>query len=337
MDYAPYIYANKFLIEEVKTTSTKCEACSTAIIKQQLRVTFRRTSRGTRYFHLECYTPGLSVRIHPGDLTIKIQSEDKQLELMQWVDDWNQQFEVTPMMHARYTQKGVASHPDSYRRLFLEIFTYLSVAELLQIAGRVCRTWYDATWQDDTWQYRGTNFTPSSLSYRAQYVISWIHDCMYCGKHLKNEEIHTFCPIHNRPVCYPCYSIEENRPQYVQILTEMYSLDPAVLKKLPIRVFNFQGYDCVYYPEASSTIAKARFSLCQEILSQETLELVSLFGEETFQILHKATERDFGICEFPHLLNQFSTYQVSNPLFDFISQLKSIKQFPRLISSIRNH
>lgn len=334
MDLPPYVYSNSLTIEETQTAYTKCEACSSFIAKNQLRATFRRTSKGTRYFHLQCYTPGLSVRIHPTDLTLKIQSEDCQWEVRHWVDEWNKQFEITQEVYGKYQLPRVESEAGPLRRLFLEVFCYLTAAEIVQIAGKVCKSWYAVAWEDEVWQTHLPH--PPASSLRAHFIASYLRTCLRCGTFLQPAQIHMLCPLSHRPTCLTCYSLEENRPQHLLMLQGLYGLDPAVFHKLPnVRVFPFEGFDCVYYNEANEAIRKERKALATAILALKTPELVTLFGAESFRILQEATEEDFGIANMPHLLSRFATYQDRNRLFEFIGALKPIKQFSRFVANVR--
>ena len=331
MDLPNYVYSNSLTIEETQTAYTKCEACSAFIAKNQLRATFRRTSKGTRYFHLQCYTPGLSVRIHPTDLTLKIQSEDCQLEVVQWVDRWNQQFEDR---HEKYQLPRVKSEAGPQRRLLLEVFGYLTAVEIVKSAGEVCKSWYAVAWEDEVWKSHLPH--PPAASLRAHYIVLYHRTCIRCGQFLQSAQVHMLCPLSHRPTCYTCYSLEENRPQHLLSLKGLYGLEPAVFKQLPtVRVFPFEGFDCVYYNEANAVIRKQRKELATAILARETPELVTLFGGESFRVLQGATEADFGIADMPHLLNRFSTYQDRNRLFEFIGALKPIKQFSRFVATVR--
>jgi hypothetical protein len=274
------------------------------------------------------------VRIHPANLVIKVKREECKAELREWVDRWNQRFQITQDIYGKYILPGVRVDCGPQRRLLIEVFSYLTAGEIVKIAGEICKSWYAVAWEDEVWK----TFVPQSTLKRAQFIVSWYHTCKHCGKTLKTTDIHMLCPVNHRPTCYSCYSIEENRPQHLTTLKEIYDLDPSVFQQIPnVRIFPFEGFECVYYNEANEAIRRERKALANAILIQETPELDDLFGAESFRVIKEASEEDFGIADMPHLLNRFATYQERNRLLEFISKMKPFKQFSRLVASLRRH
>lgn len=207
------------LIEPSPSALTYCTTCQTLICKGDLRLTIKPLANYHRkhyksyayYYHLPCYRPKLPAPINQKELLLKGVDVERLEQITTWVNDWNQQFSAEKVPE-KYTKMAILAAPVAHPRLLLEVFGYLSVREIEQIAAFACKAWYTITRHEDLWKSMFIRqFTPRETepdtSYRSLFILIRLKACWHCNSVLLPRQIYMKCPYYDMLLCKKCSNL----------------------------------------------------------------------------------------------------------------------------------
>lgn len=282
---SPDLYTNDLLIEEAPTGKTSCKQCHGIILKGSIRLTFRRFWSKSHYFHLNCFTPILKVRVYSA-IVNQTRDTEKRQEVEQWIDAWNQQFTLSMQWLQVYMHKQVMSAQPPNRRGLLECFKYLDVRTLARVGG-ACKAWYHVSWEDEVWDLHVPGILGVGVqegSGRAAYIFAYFALCLHCKKPLQNIERHMICPLTKRPKCLTCFANRSYRPLTLDWVKREERLSVKTLKELQVPIFDFHNHRCVYLYMLEGKLGLHR--------KQRALHLIENWKPEWAQVLPRA------LCDF---------------------------------------
>ena len=319
----PCTNSNDLLIEQCPSNKTHCKACSAAIDKYDLRVSFHRAYSKGHYFHLHCFHPITQVRIRSCDVEMRIEDQQRTAQVVTWLQDWNSQFHTNADI-ARYARKSVCTQASPFRRTLLEVFKYLEVREIALVATQVAKTWYHAAWEDEVWG--NTGLLHGQVRSRQDYITAFYGSCVHCGKSLSSEQVFMVCPRTKRPKCEQCYSHRENRPQRLKWLKTQFCVSPAFLKLLKLPTFTFDNEECTYISLINDAIARHRAVLGAAIVASKSIVISA--SVRTF--LEQATLEDFGLFELSY---RKTTFMFDQKLYHVLSSGQSLEKAEKILAS----
>lgn len=337
----PETYQNEVCIEDKPMPQVRCKKCTKDIKSTEVRVIFKRYYSRSYFFHLECYTPIITVRIDKRDKGIAVKNKKTREKVDEWIDRWNRQFAVSEEIVRQFESKRVRSRACKLYPVILHACSYLRPKEIVKTITFVSNAWYHVSWEDALWRLLGPAAFPTgksvpSANFRKEYMRCWFESCSNCNRYLKDEERHMLCPITFRPKCKPCYSDPLHRPQRLRWVHKTYSMHTALLRKLGVSIFSFNGFDCIYLSEAMDKVNKYRKRAAHYIVSRETRGLDELFGPEMFSALRKASEQDFlDEKTFGALLGPAGMNMTQKQLFFFIAIGRPMATFDKFIAQVK--
>ena len=275
--------SNLLSILESPTNVTHCKVCHSRIHTGELRVSFCRFNFSSYHYHLYCFQPITHVRIDLNQCQVNVGDKDLLDDLKNWVCEWNRQFAVDWEGIAIYQRKGLEGHPGNFRRPLIEVFRYLDRSSLVLVAGRVSRGWYEVTWDKELWPTI-SSFQPNFNHPRAVYIAALYRQCMHCGEETKDP--HMICPLFRRPKCYKCYQKRKFRPQRLRWVMRDYSIGKGLIRRIGLKVFKFDGKDCLYLYLSYEPIGAFRCELAK--VAAERMDTTSLGTDLAAQL--RATE-----------------------------------------------
>lgn len=309
--------SNLLTILESPTNVTHCKVCHSRIHTGELRVSFCRFNFSSYHYHLYCFQPITHVRIDLSQCEVKVGDRDLLDDLRKWVCEWNRQFAVDWKGIAIYQRKGLAGHPGNLRRPLIEIFRYLDRSSLVLVAGRVSRSWYEVTWDDELWPIISSS--QSNFGHqRALHIAILYGQCIHCGD--ETQEPHMICPLFHRPKCYKCYQKRRFRPQRLCWVMRDCSIGKGLIRRIGLKVFKFDGKDCLYLYLSYEPIGAFRCELAK--IAAEQIDTNSLGSDLAAQL--RATEpKDWYPGKESPLIHHFLQQPASKPLFQLILSAQS--------------
>lgn len=294
---------------------------------------FHRRCASSLFYHLYCFTPVIRVRMQ--DTSIKVIGTEIQEEVKEWINDWNQQFDLSPTSLQTFTEKKVKTEASRHKRILLETFKYLDAVSIVKLVTGICREWYHVSWEDELWQVLMRTCFPRWTGKRAsrrEFLTVWLTSCAHCNKELENENRHMVCPLTFRPKCVGCFRDGKNRPTRLNWAKNEYFLSPSLIKELGISVFSYDSEECIYlYQAADKLIARRREQITKvlEILSQE--KTPKLFPKDLLDSLQ--TIPDDKLLK-PSLSRYYLSRKCQKDLVEFVFRCKKMARFPALLEKL---
>ena len=283
---------NDLLIEEAPTGKTSCKQCHKDIPKASIRVTFRRYYSKSHYFHLNCFTPILKVRIY-FDGVSQMKDPERKQEVEGWIENWNRQFDLCTELLEIYMRKRVMSVPPPNRRVLLESFKYLDVRTLVAV-GSICKAWLHVSWEDEIWDMHVSGILGGGTikgSGRAAYILAYFTLCIHCKKPLQSNERHMICPLTNRPKCLRCFKNHIYRPLTLDWVKQSDGISARSIKELNIPTFDFHNRKCIYLYMLEGKLGHHRKQRVLQLIQKCNPDLARYFTPATCEFLQNLDEK----------------------------------------------
>lgn len=283
---------NDLLIEEAPTGKTRCKQCSQDIPKASIRVTFKRYMSKSHYFHLNCFTPCLKVRIYFEKVS-QIKDPERKQEAEGWIENWNRQFDLCTELLEIYMRKRVMSVQPPNRRVLLESFKYLDVRTLVAV-GSICKAWLHVSWEDEIWNTHVIGVLGNGTiqeSGRAAYILAYFTLCIHCKKPLQSYDRHMICPLTNQPKCLSCFENRIYRPLTLDWVKGEESISARTIKELQIPIFDFHNRKCIYLYMLEGKLGPYRKQRILQLMQKNNPDLANIFTPAVCEFMQSLDEK----------------------------------------------
>ena len=132
------LYCISFVVENSLSDKTSCDACNKVLKLGEILVVYPHIFQKTDYFHLSCFQPKSKQYIITSDLLIYLKKESEEI-FNTWLNNWNSKY--FPLDQTPYCPEIPLSlrleTKITNKRIFLEVFKFLTVKELMGSINRV--------------------------------------------------------------------------------------------------------------------------------------------------------------------------------------------------------
>ena len=287
---------NKFAADQPNSYRSSCKLCIAPIPKGEIRILIK-TYSSKDYFHLSCFTPKLDQYIRKADIKLKLDDESKKT-FMSWLDDWNSRhfsLESPPSYPIALSKEVISSNP-IHKRMLLEIFKYLEVADIVKNICLVNKEFYHVTWEQELWRELFVRDYKEEIvtdNWRLKYANDYGKACIEC-KTMPDVENMYICPMLKRVLCKKCGRKDDYRLLSKGQIYEIYGIKANRLK------VNFvSSYNCkkvIYKKDCVKAVKALRKKKKEKILK----ELISKLGED-----HDIVDM-IGIIDVDHVDSDYS-------------------------------
>lgn len=270
------MYRIKFDVEKTPSSVTVCIICSKGLRKGETRLTVRRYMNQAQYFHLNCCHLKFKQYIVKSDLNISLKGEDL-IFFYDWLNNWNKIFyplDYTPISIKIPSQSlNLVSSPK--KRLFIEIFKFLPVRDILSSILLVNREFYQVSWSKELWQsllIRDFNHKTIVENPKEIYSEKFSLVCRECFKLTIQSNFYR-CPLLKKTFCNNCIKL----PKYLILnktdIKKIFNIDA---RKLRLEYFTCDEYQKVTYIfMVRDALEKFRFEQKQKVL-----KMIQILGED---------------------------------------------------------
>ena len=241
------LYHINFVVENSRSDKTSCDICNKMLKLGEIRVVYPKVLKKSDYFHLRCFKPKSKQYIITSDLKIYLNNESEQ-KFYTWLDNWNSKY--FPLDQTLYCPEiALALKLETKitnKRIFLEVFKFLTVNELMNSVNRVNKNFYSLTWDEELWNFlsnRDFNVIPSHSEYKKFYVQCYYSYCIEC-KTLPVEKKFSKCPLLKRTLCKKCLKLDKYTLLNKSQILKIYGTNAELVK---VSWWTYDGYQMVTY------------------------------------------------------------------------------------------
>lgn len=198
------------LESNLKVKNTKkpvnCRHCWRLIFLSEIQIRLSQKNSKKLRFHLHHYIPATPQYLIPSKLTIKL-SQSTRPAFNSWLASWNSQFfpinSKEPKIFSSF--KSLNFIQTKQKRLFLEIFKFLDLIDLVFSVSLVNKNFYELCWENELWQnllirdFQLFNQNNSKNSYLEEFSKR----CFVC-KLENNQDLLFSCPLLLKKFCFKC-------------------------------------------------------------------------------------------------------------------------------------
>lgn len=291
-----------FLVTKPNSNRTSCFICHHPVTKQEIRISFLKYDH-YRYFHLPCFEPTNYHYIRQKDLDIRLTEESDIQTVQAWRSSWNLNFfPLDPEIPITVTtNKVLRTKTSNLSQVFVLVFRFLTISELVEQAELVCKSFYHASWDNQLWKYlmlRDFNIETKAKGSRKNYTQENLERCVKC----KTKTDLKRCELIERNICKLCKKSIDKYEFVRNDAKTKFGIDPA---KLGLRYKCFDGRT-KYYPVLYIN------------------KRVPLFRKENkARVLRMLTEILPPDSEFIQIVQEIDIDHMENPPFGyFLSRIK---------------
>ena len=204
------MYRIKFDVENTPSNVTVCLICSKGLEKGEIRLTIRRFMKQSEYFHLSCCGSRFKQYIVKRDLNISLKGEDL-IFFYDWLNNWNKNYyplDYTPI-NIKIPSQSLNLVTVSKKRLFIEIFKFLNVRDILCSILYVNKEFYQVSWSKELWQsllIRDFKYKKIVENPKEKYSERFSLVCRECFK-LTSQSNFYRCPLLKKTFCNNCIEL----------------------------------------------------------------------------------------------------------------------------------
>ena len=270
-------------VDLCRSSLTYCLSCSLLIPRDSLRIQIKSFKKPIVHYHLHCYQPATQrpILLERDVALWNVKAEGDVKIVQDWVERWNKKFSVNEKsVPPRFLEKSVSTtRPLSCYRLLIEVFLYLSPADIETKAAFACKHWFHITREDDLWR---TKFTldfpspppPSPAPFRAKYILLFQSSCWKCDKFVPLKDISMVCPLHKRPICAGCAQRKECEVMSLDWFGLRKYVGKDIGSKLGVKTFTHENVEKGYISELCEKLvpyAERRRNLLLSLIEGENL------------------------------------------------------------------
>ncbi|CAG9329429.1 unnamed protein product [Blepharisma stoltei] len=222
----------EFEAQYCKSSLTRCRVCQQNIKKHDIRIFIYHMS-GNEYYHLNCYRPKVMQYICEKDIRMNLGGDGLQ-RFKEWLEEWNSKYPPIdkPYHSPPNMLKQVESKPSKYKRAWIEVFRFMSPAEVASKLSFVCKEFYHITWDEELWHFYYTNEFPVPEievdNWKNSYIAMALKACIGCHK-LMEEDNFFRCPLLKKPLCMNCSNTKKFRVLSKSQIKAHYQINPNLL------------------------------------------------------------------------------------------------------------
>jgi hypothetical protein len=265
----------QYIVEPSKSSNTQCKTCAQKIITGIIRIVINRCGKAPLYFHLNCFDH-INQYLIKDDLIIKLSGND--LEIFEkWLEDWNKNYyclDYKPIKQS-IPKQSLNSLKVPNKRVYLEIFKFLNLQDILKSITFVNKQFYQTTWSEELWEFllkRDFSVSCSESHPKQVYATNFSLACVDC---LKMTSIDDFfrCPFLKKTICATCYNCSKYDILIQSDLQVSYGID---FDKLDIEACTTDYHNKVVY----SCVFEDRLKRFRKAQKEKVVEMMKVLGPE---------------------------------------------------------
>ncbi|OMJ69623.1 hypothetical protein SteCoe_32602 [Stentor coeruleus] len=229
---------NWITVQDSGFTNMPCKVCLTHISNKTIGVGLGVYPK--HFTHLECFKPQVKKYIRNCDIYTSLKYDSSKSIFNEWLENWNSNFipldkpiEYNKNAKNLYCIKTIKTQPPKKRRVFIEIFKYFDIYDLLKNLSQVCKGFYHTAWESELWWFlitRDFKIIPNiNENLRHYYLKLFTSACLECQKILKSNDF-SRCPLIKRVLCFKCKTFPKYSFITKQEIKDFYGFDPKILK-----------------------------------------------------------------------------------------------------------
>jgi hypothetical protein len=211
------LFTENFAPVTANCKGKSCTECGRPVVGEGIKCEYYKNGGAVAMgvYHYKCYKPPMPMMIKRDKSRVGACDET-------FVSSWNQQFKLPSI--TSYLQPKVNAGElrcVRLRRVWLEVFKFFTLEELVLKLSPVCKDFYLLCWAAELWIQDGV--IGDVIAHKTEAIKKRKYSCISCGN--RNERELVICCIMKKPLCRVCRNNPHNaRGDMTYFLRDLYWL-----------------------------------------------------------------------------------------------------------------